>query len=223
MQRALISLLLLLSASAPCRAAEQGVVSVDVWCELEPMIQESSDYPLSDDEARQRILEEARGLLSMMIYGARFSYTPADSARQMDEQFQISPVAEIQWGDPALRITDAYLQEGVLHAKIEYSLRDFQEARRRAWGSAAVPAATGAGECSVFAGPSPEDKRLSLQEALKDAIRNHLRPIHFNKPREVTGELLIWEKPRVLIQAGAYVTEVDVKLQVREYRPYSLF
>jgi hypothetical protein len=204
-------------------ATSYDQLELEVWCELEPMIQESDAYPLAPDDARRRVLEEARGLLSAMIYGVRFAYTPADTQRRTAEQFQLTPVAELAWGDPRLTVAGSEVREKRLYVQLRYDLQDFQSARRRAWQSNAVPAASGTGASSLFAGPAPQGKRRSLEEALKEAVRNHLRPVLFNKPREIRGELLLWQAPQVIVDAGQYVTTVTVKLRDLEIRPYSFF
>jgi len=214
---------LCLAGPAILEATAYDQLELEIWCELEPMIQESDIYPLSDAEARRRVLEEARALLSVMIYGARFSYTPADAQRRQAEQFLLTPVAELSWGDSRLQIAEAEVREARLYARVRYDLRDFQAARRRAWQSNAIPTAAGTGHASLFASPAPAGKRRSLEAALKEAVRNHLRPVLFNKPREVRGELLLWEAPRVVVDAGDYLTAATVKLRVQEVRPYSLF
>jgi hypothetical protein len=221
-------LLVLLPALVPplpgAAFGQEGFLSARLWCELEPLIQsQGQEYPLPKEEARKRLLEEARGVFSAMIYGFQFAYTPADRARDVAEEFVLTPVAEIPWGDPHLRIVDAWTEDSRLFAKVEYDLQPFQEDRRRAWGSTAVPTAAGVGESSMFPGPAPASKARSLEAAFREAIRNHLRPIRFNKPREITGELLLWAPPAVIIEAGAYQTRVDVKLRVGEIRDYGIF
>jgi hypothetical protein len=216
-----LSLLLLCPAGLPAASYDQ--LELEVWCELEPMIQESDDYPLSTEAARKRVLEEARALLSAMIYGVQFSYTPSDALRRQAEQFRLTPVAELAWGDPRLRVAEAEVRDARLYARVRYDLQDFQSARRRAWQSNAVPTAGGTGHASLFASAAPEGKRRSLEEAFKEAIRNHLRPVLFNKPREVRGELLLWQPPRVVVEAGEYLTAAVIKLRVQEIRAYSFF
>lgn len=222
MRNSLLLLAFLASSLCPA-AAQEAELSVRLWCELEPLVEEGSQYPLSREAAQRRLLEEARGVFSDMIYGLRFRYTPADNAREIAEEFTLEPVAELRWGDPALRIADAWQQDGLLHAKVTYRLADFQQARRRAWQSTAIPVAMGSGEANLFILPGPAGKRASLEQAVKEAIRNHLRPIHPNKPREIAGELVLWSEPQVVIRSGAYLTVAQVKLQLREIRSYSLF
>lgn len=222
MLRRLYTVLILILLPIFCHA-DQDLIAIRLWCELEPMVQENEEYPLSTEAAQMRVLEEAREILSGMIYGFRFSYTPGDETRQINEEFTATPIAEILWGDPNMRITDAYVRDTFLFVKVYYDLEDFQSARRRAWASNSVDSSSGVGEYSVFIAPSPEGKRRALKEALKNAIRNALRPVHFNKPREVTGEMLIWSEPHTIIQSGTYTTQLDVKLRVKEIRSYSLF
>jgi len=214
-------LLLILAFPTLLPAAEQ--LELEVWCELEPMIQDSEDFPLSAQAARERALEEARQILSAMIYGASFTYVPPDAQRKTMEEFILTPLAELKWGDRRLRIAQAEVRDDRLFARVRYDLEDFQDARRRAWDSNSIPTSTASGRYSLFSGPAPEGKRRSLQEALKQAVRAHLQPVLFNKPREVRGELLLWQPPRVILDAGDYVTFLTVKLRVREIRSYSLF
>lgn len=203
--------------------SQDGPLSLHLWCQLEPMVQENETYPLSTEEAQRRALEEARGILSGMIYGYRFRYTPGDSVRQIAEEFSLAPVAEILWGDPNLKIADVWIKDSLLFVKVTYRLEDFQSSRRRAWSSNSVEFSSGVGSYSVFTATSPEGKQNALREALKNAVREALRPVVFNKPREVTGEILIWNPPDTVIQSGTYTTRADVKLRVKEIRPYSLF
>jgi hypothetical protein len=222
MLRRLISIALLFLLPLLCHA-QSNPIGLRLWCELEPMMQETEDYPLTTEEAQRRALEEAREILSGMIYGYRFRYTPGDTVRKIEEEFTITPVAEILWGDPNMRVADAYVENSLLYVKVSYQLEDFQAARRRAWSSNSVESSTGIGSHSVFTVTSPEGKRQALREALKNAVREALRPVVFNKPREVTGEILIWNQPHTVIQSGAYTTQADVKLRVKEIRSYSLF
>jgi hypothetical protein len=218
-----IAILLFLPWLGQLCHAQSNPLSLRLWCELEPMVQENEDYPLSTQQAQHRALEEARAILSGMIYGYRFRYTPGDAVRQINEEFSIAPVAEILWGDPNLQIADAWIKDSLLFVKVTYQLEDFQAARRRAWSSNSVEASSGVGSYSVFTATSPEGKLNALREALKNAVLEALRPVVFNKPREITGEILIWNPPHTVIQSGSYTTQADVKLRVKEIRSYSLF
>ncbi len=202
-------------------AEEPNLLIVNIWCELEPMIAVEEEYPLSREEAYKRILSEARAVLSGMIYGFEFSYTPSDRQRKISEDFRLLPIAEIKWGDKNLKILDTVERDKKLFARVHYRLRDFQGDRREAWSSNTIPLVSGSGEGNLFKGTG--EKKSSLSEAIKNAIRNHLRPVIFNKPREIIGAVLIWEEPQTIIKAGSYLTRVNIKLRIKEITPYRIF
>ncbi len=203
--------------------ATAELLDLSVWCELEPMAEDTGGSPLSREEARKRLLEEARFLISGMIYGMEFTYTPYDKSRHVAEFMELKPVAEIPWGDANLRIVSAEERNRRLFARLRYQLLDFQEARRKAWQSNTIPESTGDGEASLFIHSGLPGKKLALQEAAKNAIRSYLRPRIFNKPREINGTFLIWEAPSTISKSGQYLTRVKIKLNIEEVRPYGLF
>ncbi len=217
----LLAVACLLTLPLLAAGARADSITLRLWCELEPMIAEDEEYPLPREEAHRRILEEARQLLSAMIYGYAFTYVPADTERRISESLELRVTAEIPWGDPHLQVLDLETRDKRLFARVEYLLRDYQLARREAWSSNILPLATGRGEGDLFGGVS--EKQQSLKDAIRNAIRGHLRPVLFNKPREVNGELLLWQEPTTIIASGSYLTEISVKLKVDEVRAYSIF
>ena len=219
MQRLLI--IILIGINSFLWAGESDILVLHPWCELEPMIATEEEYPLPREEAYRRILKEAQDIFSAMIYGFEFVYTPYDKRRNIPETFELKPSAELIWGDSNVRIVDLEEQNKKLFAGIHYELEGFQRLRRHAWSSNSIPLARGRGEANLFKGT--DEKRESLREAIKNAIRNHLHPILFNKPREVTGEILIWEEPKTIIKSGSYITTVAVKLRVKKVMPYRIF
>ncbi len=67
---------------------------------------EPGPYPIPVDVAEKTLLEQARVLLSGMVYGWSFSYIPGDKARRVEESFVLTPLAQIPWGSPRLRVTE---------------------------------------------------------------------------------------------------------------------
>jgi hypothetical protein len=196
------------------------VLTLELWCELEPMGGEQ-ETPVSEEQAARRLLEEARQTLSAMLYGYRFLYIPADSLRGVAETFQLEPIGEIAWGDGRLRILSTERHDGRLYARLEYRLEPAQSARRSAWSSNVIPQAAGDGTGSLLAGPA--EKQTALRAAIREAIRNHLRPRILNKPREIRGEVLLWSEPRTVVRAGLYQTRAEVKVRVTQVVPYRIF
>jgi hypothetical protein len=185
------------------------------------MILEGEEHPVSPETAARRLLEEARILLSAMIYGYRFVYTPSDSLRGVEELFELDPVAEIPWGDPRLQILFTEEQGNRLYAKIAYTLAEHQHGRRSSWASNVIPISGGMGEESVFRGQSA---RLdAYRDAVKQAIKEYARTRYLNKPKELRGDVLLWAEPYTVISQGAYTTQVSIKLRLDSHTPYRIF
>jgi hypothetical protein len=192
-----------------------------VWCELEPVVTEETQYPLSKETVAKQILEEARLYISAMIYGYSFSYTPSDRSRSVEDRFELRPIAEIAWGDPGLKIIDSEKRSGRVWAKVGYNMANYQLIRRTSWSSNAIPTSVGVGNGTLLKGI--EGKRLSFQESVKQAIRDHARKRVYNKPREITGEVLVWDAPSVGIGSGSYRSTVKIKLFIKELIPYTVY
>ncbi len=197
-------------------------IILDIWYNLEPMVSlQGEQYPIPQQKAVKALLKEARVIISGMIYGYRFIYTPADRARKIKEFFQITPIAQIKWGDKNLSVLSTRTENKRLYVKLSYRLMEFQKLRLKAWSSSRIPTSTGEGKASIFKGQS--QRMVSLKSAMKNAIRNYLRPRIFNKPREIRGELLIWDSPYLAVNNAMYITTLRVKLIVKEILPYRIF
>jgi len=196
-------------------------VTGEFWAELEPMIPQGGDYPLSQDDAIRTVLEEARYVFSGMIYGFRYRYTPSDRARQVNEVFELKPVAQIAEGDPRLRVMSTRREEKRIWIRFRYMLDSAQASWLSAWQSNTISTASGAGEKELWEGPP--NKILAIEAAVKQAIRDYLRTQTRNKPRESTGKVLLDDVPRIIMDSGAYHATVTVKVRVDRIVPYQVF
>ncbi len=220
--RRLPVMLLLCLLPLPALTAQSELLWVHPWCELEPFVRVGGEeYPVSPETAARRILAEGRMLLSAMVYGYTFVYTPSDAARHVAEIFELTPVAEIPWGSPRLRAGETEVDGKRLTSRLSYTLSAPEMQRRASWSSSALPLAAGTGQGSLFQGSAA--KTAALRNAVKEAVRNHLRTRILNKPREVLGDAVLWEDPQTVVRAGVYVTTAKVKLRVREIVPYRIF
>ena len=96
---------------------------------------EPGPYPIPVDAAEKKLLEEGRVLFSGMIYGWTFTYIPGDKARQVQESFVLTPVAEIPWGSPRLAVRETEVADAKLWARMSYALNEDESRRRAAWES----------------------------------------------------------------------------------------
>ena len=214
--------LLLLFAPVWVRADSADRLLIRPWVELEPLVRvDDGPYPIPLATAEGKLLEEGRILFSGMIYGWTFTYIPGDRERQVPESFEMAPVAEIPWGSRRLLVRETEVADVKLWARISYTLDEDESRRRSAWESNTAGLSTGWGKASVMLGPAA--KLASLKDAIRDAIRLSLDARYLNKPRQITGQVVLWDDPQTTVRAGVYGTTAKVKLQVREIVPYRIF
>ena len=197
------------------------VLSGDFWVEVDPFVETETGYQLTADQARRRLLEEARYIFSGIIYGFDFVYTPSDAMRKVDEIFTFEAVAQIPWGDPALSIVETWVEGNLFRGNLRYYPSDHQLRWLDMMQSNIYHNATGRGSASMFSGVSA--KYDAVAEAAKEAIHGHLRQRIFNKPKEVRGRVALTGAPYIIIDAGEYVAKVDIRIDVDEIIPYRMY
>ncbi len=207
--------------SAQHLAAAENRLVAEFWAEREPTIRTEVEYPLRRDEALRRILDEARWTFSGMIYGYRFHYRPFDRARGVAEQFDLELHAELPWGDPALSVLNVRHADKRYYVQLQYRMAEHQAAWVHGWQSRAIPRAAGSGEAPLR--PGVEQKRSAVEDAIRLALREHLRGVTRNKPHSARGRLILTAPPRVWIDSGAYKASVQIKVIVDELRRYEFF
>lgn len=217
-----LPLLLLLLCAARLPAEDTDRLFVRPWVELEPLVRiDAGVYPIPLDVAGRAVLDEARLLLSGMVYGWTFTYTPGDRSRKVEESFELSPVAQIPWGSPRLHVRETEVLDQKLWARISYELDPAESRRRASWESNMAALSTGRGTAPVLKGPP--GKGASLNDAIRDAIRLSLDTRYVNKPRQITGEAVLWDDPQTVERSGVYATLAKVRLVIRELVPYRIF
>lgn len=157
-------------------------------------------------------------IISGMIYGWNFSYTPSNIKREIAEIFTIEPIALIKKGDPNMRFRDNWEKDNIMYQNIVYVLADFQKSRISSWHSSVVPSSSGYGEASLY---EESGKSLSLTNALKDSIKKEFLSRGKNRPRSIKGQILLKENPRVFINSGLFNTQVEVLLLYKEIKLYN--
>lgn len=237
--------LLLLATTSELWAypGDEDIIVAEFWTELDPITEgrqpgegggssseEERPSPvepligtgvISQEEAIRRTLEEARVVLSGMIYGFDVRYTPSDRDRQVEEELVIEPLAQIPKGDPSLRVLKVRTTDNKYFVHMRYNLADFQQRRLRAWGSNTLAVAAGRGTVPLHGGYRA--KFDSFDQAIKNALRDYLRPRYRNKPSRIQAAVALQEPPYTVIDAGGYHSKVRIKIDIREVQPYSAY
>ena len=222
MRAFIVCLLLFSTGLARVHADDPDRLFTRPWTELEPLVRIGpGPYPIPIDVAEKTLLEQARVLMSGMVYGWTFSYTPGDKARRVEESFDLAPIAQVPWGNPRLRVVETEVTGTRLWGRISYALDDEEMRRRAAWDSNVAVLSTGQGTAALQHGAGA--RMESLESAIRDAIRRSLDTRYLNKPRAITGELVLWTDPMVVVRSGTYTTTATIKCLVRELIPYRVY
>ena len=89
------------------------------------------------------------------------------------------------------------------------------------WASIKNPVIGGIGYGSIEKGF--EGIEEAARESLKAAIRNYYRQVIKNKPKEITGSVLIRKFPTLGIDSGRYVINLDFFLECGKIIEYSVY
>lgn len=217
-----VSAVLGVAASAHSQDLRNDYFENEFWCELDPMVPEpGQSYPLSKDAAIKQVLTEARFVFSGMVYGFEFDYAPPDSARGVVERFELTPVAQIPWGDSGLSVLGTRVERARFIATLLYVLKPIQEGWKRGWDSNLFPTVSASGQGSYNLGFAA--KLDSYNDAIKQAIRDYVRARVYNRPKEITGAVVLRGTPYTVIDSGKYVTTLSMRLRIDKIIPYSVY
>jgi hypothetical protein len=226
-RRAFLRLIVLLTALTVAAASASGQSGVDsqviftLWVDLEPAVAAGETPPRSEARAAELLFQEARFVLSGLIYGYTYEYVPYDATRRIAEEFDLSPRAEVRRGDSRLDAIDSYVKDKRVYTQFRYRLEPFQQQWLESWSSSALPRVEASGEHPWWQGH--EAKLTAIEVAVKEAVRNYLRSQIRNKPRRARGSVILTDTPRVYVIAGAYRAEVSVRIRVDELDPYEVY
>ncbi|MDR0719212.1 MAG: hypothetical protein LBF78_06205 [Treponema sp.] len=207
----------------------QEVLRGEVMVELEPIygVYIDEKYPLEKDEAYKRALEEAAMFFSAQIYGWSFNYDIGEKARGIAENFDLTPLGEIIWGDPRLRVTHAEFREMRLWTWMDYHPADSQLRRVNAWKTGTIRSAQGLGY-GPLGGPVEIGgwftiKKTALEDAARSAVREMLRGSERNRPKEARGFISLQKFPRYFMDAARWACSARFFIEIKEIVPFSAY
>ncbi len=191
---------------------------LDAYPGLELSAEEDSgqfDFPVS------QMLKIAPFIISGMVYGWNFVYVPYDKARGVEEYLEVTEIVSSDVIKGGIKYTSPWISENNLNCWVEYVRTDSQVQTYNLWKSIQNPVIGGIGYASVEKGF--EGIEEAAREALKDAIRNYYRKVIKNKPKEITGSVLIRDFPTLGITSGRYVINLDFFLECGRIVEYSVY
>lgn len=197
------------------------ITRIPVWVFLETVPGASAEKARAALPPRKAITELSAFLLSGLVFGWEFSYTPYDKTRQVDEYFEINPKYKIDTKEEALKITALVPEYPYLYCYAEYTSSETLAKRQFAWQSISYKTVqgTGTGERS----DEISGVYTAYINATKDAVRRYARSLTKNKPREVCGQLLIRDNPRLFMKSGLFYANLEMYIYIEKIVPYTVF
>ncbi len=208
-------------------AQEQTVdtkIRLHGWAELDayPELKEAADMSTGQfDFPISRIRAITPFLMEGMIYGWEFTYTPYDKLRGVKEFFEVSPIQKLSAKDNPITYESPWIQENLFHCWAEYKRTSDQAWQYKQWQSLYTQKIRGRGYGKVQHGFDGITE--AAQDALKNAVREHYRHLEKNKPKEISGKVIINREPKIGITEGRYAIELDFFVETDRIIKYSSF
>ena len=205
--------------------ATQRTLKFPVWVLIEPEPSRVEKLDESKDGALTFAITHMRTsvpfILEGMIYGWNFTYTPSDKMRNVEEYFDYTSISEIRLGDKNLSFSQLKADESRFSCWVAYERTDQQYALRQHWNSVKFPKIAGSGSGSIRDGDAGIHDAYA--EAIKKAVREYVQGFTKNKPKEISGTVLLENYPLLSVQSGRYVAKLELLVQISRIVPYSSF
>lgn len=199
-------------------------IRLPLWAELDayPGLEESGDVDEGQyDFPISQMHKIAPLIINGMVYGWNFVYVPYDKARGVEELLEITEIVSSDVIRGGINYVSPWISDNNLNCWVEYTRTDSQIQSYNLWASIQNPVIGGIGYGSVEKGF--EGIEEAVRESLKEAIRNYYRKTIKNKPKEITGAVLIRKFPTLGIDAGRYVINLDFFLECGKIIEYSVY
>lgn len=160
-------------------------------------------------------------LLGGMVYGWEFDYTPSDKTRGVEEFFEMKEIRPFKDETKFIKYEDPWFDESKVHCWVSFERSGAMIRAYNHWADIKNPRILGLGGGSVSKGF--EGIQEAAENALKDAVRTYFRKILKNKPKRITGAVLVNKVPAILIKSGKYQIQLDFFLQIGKIIEYREF
>ncbi|MDR0497389.1 MAG: hypothetical protein LBH42_07230 [Treponema sp.] len=213
----------------PLSGSAQEVLRGEVRIELEPIygVHVDEQYPLENEMAYRRALEISAMFFSAQVYGWSFHYDIGERARGIAEEFELTPLGEIRWGDPGLFVTHARFDNRILSAWMDYRPTDAQRRRLEMWKKGNVRPAQAIGYGPLGGPVEISDwlsiRKTALEDSARAAVRAMLQGSERNRPKEAKGFISLESFPAYWMDAGRWAARARFKVEITEITPFVVY
>lgn len=197
-------------------------IRIGVWAELDayPELYEKNDDILK--HTKDRIRDLSIFLMEGMVYGWKFVYTPSDKLRGVEEYLEVVPLKPFNQVDKDKIIySDTFFEENRVNVWCNYERTEFQIQNYKFWSGINHPVIQGRGLGKISDGF--DGIQTASKNALKEAVRAHYRGELKNKPKEISGSVLIRQPPQIGITEGQYAIFLDFFLESDRIIKYTTY
>ncbi len=233
-----ILLLCLVLAGSLCGAQkvyQDEVIRFAVWAQRDAIPgffdeakDENRETAVGDSDKKimqvpiKRIREICPFIITGMTYGWKFDYTPYDKARNVDEFFGMEPVQELN--EEQLKMIHyelPWFQDERLWCWVKFERTAELKRIFLSWQQIGNPRIRGQGYAPLIDGF--EGIYEASVDALKNAVREYERKLIKNKPKEISGSVIICEPPTIGIDHGKYKITLDFFMECDRIIQYETF
>ena len=189
---------------------------------LENSASGQSSYNASDPlkHASDLLKEIGNFVINAMVYGWNFSITPKDNTRGVKEYVEFTPIKETSVDTFNITWSNIVYEQDKITCWVEFDRTPLMMHTKAWWNSVNCPRIHGTGE-SAYTGKIDAIKQAFF-DAAKNAVLNYVKKLEKNKPKEITGSLLLkTDTPGLRIDSGKYVSDLDFFLHVDKIVRYS--
>lgn len=173
------------------------------------------------EQAKEHLTSVSGLLLDGMVYGWNFVYTPSDKLRNVPEYFECTEIKSFKENEKDIIYEAPLFREDKIFFWVNFKRSDEMIRYYRLFHSVTTPEVIGHGKGKVSKGfPGLEE---AAKNAVKNGVREYYRKIVKNKPKEISGSILIKDVPAIYIDSGNYVVELDFFLKTSRIKEYSQF
>lgn len=174
------------------------------------------DFPVN------RMKELAAFVLEGMIYGWNWEYVPSDKARKVADFFEFTQIHEFDEEINKIRYDQSEIIDSTaLRCWVNTERTEAQYLSLREWNSVQIPRIHGNGSGSME--KDFDGIREAVQNAIKDAVREYFRKTIKNKPKELSGRVLVTGTPKIYIKEGRYFADLDFFIETDRIIKYTSY
>lgn len=199
-------------------------IRIPLWAEIDayPGLSEAGnlsgdvfDFPV------KRMKQTAPFIIEGMVYGWNFTFTPSDKTRAVEEFFEIQPIRSDKSYLQGVSYSSPWVSDGIMNVWVEFTRTDEMIQVYNLWSSINHSAVRGTGNGKISDGF--DGITDAVENAVKNAVRTYFSSRVKNKPKEITGKVLVRREPELGIKSGFYVIQLDFFLETDKIIPYTFY